>query len=92
VQNKVLEAVAAGLPTVVTPVVLSGVPTEVRPACVAADGPAAFADALVALLGRSAEERRGIAERADVESITWERRLGRLQEIVTTASASTPRA
>ena len=31
VQNKVLEAVAAGLPTVVTPVVLAGVPTEFRP-------------------------------------------------------------
>src|SRR5262249_5585341 len=37
VQNKVLEAVAAGLPTVVTPVVLDGVPPEVRPGCVMAN-------------------------------------------------------
>ncbi len=38
VQNKVLEAVAAGLPAVVTPAVFEGLPDAVRPACrVAAD-------------------------------------------------------
>ena len=44
VQNKVLEAVAAGLPAVVTPVVLEGVPAEVRPACAPAGDAFAFAD------------------------------------------------
>jgi len=80
IQNKVLEAVAAGLPVVVTPVVSEGVPPEVRPACVVADGPEAFAEALVRLLGRAPEERRRLASRADVISISWDRRLAGLQE------------
>jgi sugar transferase (PEP-CTERM/EpsH1 system associated) len=86
VQNKVLEAVAAGLPTVITPVVAQGLPPEVMPACVTADGPAAFADAVVTLLNLSPVERRNRALQADMGALSWDRRLNRLQEIVTRAS------
>jgi len=85
VQNKVLEAVAAGLPAVVTPVVVDGIPPEVRPACVAADSAPAFADALSGLLSRSPRERRDLAARADVSSISWERRLAPVEAILTQA-------
>ncbi|HWW87772.1 MAG TPA: TIGR03087 family PEP-CTERM/XrtA system glycosyltransferase, partial [Vicinamibacterales bacterium] len=47
IQNKVLEAVAAGLPVVVTPVVADGLPNEVLPACVVAGDATGFADAIV---------------------------------------------
>jgi sugar transferase (PEP-CTERM/EpsH1 system associated) len=86
VQNKVLEAVAAGLPVVVTPVVAAGVPEEVRPACDTAAGPSAFAAALIRLLALSPDDRRRRADRADVTSITWERRLGGLRAIVEAAA------
>jgi polysaccharide biosynthesis protein PslH len=82
IQNKVLEAVAAGLPTVVTPVVRAGLPVEIAPACVPAEGPKAFADAILRLLEMTPAERRGMAGRADVQSISWERRLAPLREIL----------
>jgi sugar transferase (PEP-CTERM/EpsH1 system associated) len=75
VQNKVLEAVAAGLPAVVTPAVMEGVPPEVRPAClVAGDGPG-FAAHLLALLGATPAERRALSSRASLTSLRWEERL-----------------
>src|SRR5262249_25680510 len=90
VQNKVLEAVAAGLPTVVTPVVLAGVPQEIRPACTAAEGASAFSDALVALLKRSPVERRRAALQANVNAISWDQRLAPLKEIVFSALRDAP--
>ena len=85
VQNKVLEAVAAGLPVVVTPLVLDGVPAEIRPACTTARTASDFADALVDLLGRSPAERREIAGHADTASMTWERRLAGLEPMLRAA-------
>ena len=86
IQNKVLEAVAAGLPTVITPVVARGQPPEVMPACVAAGDPAAFADAVVSLLNLSPAERRNRALDADMGALSWDHRLDRLQDIITRAS------
>ena len=85
-----LEAVAAGLPTVVTPVVRQGLPGEVESACVAAEGPAAFAEALVMLLDASPAERRARAERADVNALSWEKRLEPLKDILTNAGEVRP--
>ena len=85
IQNKVLEAVAAGLPVVVTPVVQQGLPPEIVPACLSADSPAAFADAICRLLETSASDRRAIAARADVAALSWKRRLAPLREILMAA-------
>ena len=82
VQNKVLEAVAAGLPSVVTAAVQAGLPAEVAPACVMADDAGDFAAAVVDLLSRSSEERRRLAARANLQAITWASQLGSLRAIL----------
>lgn len=75
VQNKVLEAVAAGLPCVVTPIVASGLPDAMSPALRVADTPEACADAVSAWLEMAADERRAIAARADLSGLSWADRL-----------------
>jgi sugar transferase (PEP-CTERM/EpsH1 system associated) len=88
VQNKVLEAVASGLPAVITPVVASGLPPEILPACTTAGDPAAFAAAILALLEESADSRRARANRADLAAITWSRRLAPIADLLTEAAGS----
>jgi sugar transferase (PEP-CTERM/EpsH1 system associated) len=85
VQNKVLEATAAGLPSVVTSAVFEGLPPEIRHACVLADGAEDFADAIVRLLETAPADRRQIASRADLSNITWEEALSALPKILQTA-------
>ena len=87
VQNKVLEAVAAGLTAVVTPVVMEGLPEEVRPACRVADSPFAFAAALIDLLSSPGH---ATAAPVDLSSLTWERRLAPLRKVLEDASISGP--
>jgi sugar transferase (PEP-CTERM/EpsH1 system associated) len=86
VQNKVLEAVAAGLPCVVTPAVLDGLPEEVIPACMLARDAEQFAAAVVDLLGREPAERRAIAEGANVRALSWDERLAPLLGILERAA------
>jgi sugar transferase (PEP-CTERM/EpsH1 system associated) len=86
VQNKVLEAIAAGLPCVVTPAVLDGLPEEVIPACMRARDAEQFATAVVDLLGREPAERRAIAARANVEALSWDVRLAPLLGILERAA------
>lgn len=86
VQNKVLEAVAAGLPTVVTPLVLEGVPPEVRAGCIPAQTVEAFAAAIIEVLELPAASRRQLAESTDSQSISWGRRLDRVQQITMAAA------
>jgi sugar transferase (PEP-CTERM/EpsH1 system associated) len=86
VQNKVVEAVAAGLPCVVTPAVYEGVPEEVRPACHVRDEAPAFAEAIIDLLGRSPAERRALAFRGDVSAIDWPSRMRPLLPLLREAS------
>lgn len=78
VQNKVLEAVAAGLPAVVTPAVFDGLPEAVRPACRVARGAAAFANEICALLCLSGGDRQALVSRASIEALTWENSLAPL--------------
>jgi glycosyltransferase involved in cell wall biosynthesis len=85
-QNKVLEAAAAGLPTVVTSAVMNGLPADVLPACVVADTAGAFADQVIALLSRSAADRRAIADRANLDALSWARRLTPLDVILDSAA------
>ena len=86
IQNKVLEAVAAGLPVVVTPAVMEGLPPEVRVACVEAQTTDAFAGALIRLLKLSPEERRALAGAAALDALTWERKLVKLEGLVAEAA------
>jgi hypothetical protein len=74
--------VAAGLPAVVTPLVLEGVPTEIRRACVVGGGAAAFAEALVVILSQTPRERRDLAGRADVAGLSWARQLAPLEGLL----------
>jgi sugar transferase (PEP-CTERM/EpsH1 system associated) len=87
IQNKVLEAVAAGLPTVVTPNIMDSLPVSLRPACVSAADAPALAAAIVTLLDLSPTDRRAMAARADVESLAWERQLAPMIDILQQAAA-----
>ena len=86
IQNKVLEAVAAGLPCVVTPAVSGGLPAHVRPGCIDAADATAFATAVVGLLRGSAAERRAMAESADLGALKWAGRLSPLVTILDSAA------
>jgi hypothetical protein len=86
VQNKVLEALAAGLPTVVTTAVMKGLPTEVHTACRVADSRQAFADEILELLMMSGSERRAVAARARLDSMSWEAQLSPLSDLLRQAS------
>jgi sugar transferase (PEP-CTERM/EpsH1 system associated) len=77
-QNKVLEAVAAGLPTVITRIVADGLPASVMPACVVADDPGTFTEAVVDLLNETPEERRARAVAADLSHLGWADQLAPL--------------
>ena len=91
VQNKVVEALAAGLPAIVSPVVAEGLPLCVRPGCAVADTDADFAQAIVERLAMPPELRREIARRADVGSLTWQRQLEPLCAIVREVASAAPR-
>jgi sugar transferase (PEP-CTERM/EpsH1 system associated) len=86
IQNKVLEAVAAGLPTVVTPNIMSSLPATIADACVAGDTADALADAIVGRLEQSPEQRRALAARARVDALTWERQLAPVAAILAEAA------
>jgi hypothetical protein len=91
IQNKVLEATAAGLPTVVTPPVFEGLPLHVRPACTPAPDARAFADAVLALLNETGDARRRTAARADLSRLTWQEQLAPLLPIVDACAAKARR-
>jgi glycosyltransferase involved in cell wall biosynthesis len=90
-QNKVLEATAAGLPSVITSAVLDGLPASVIPACAVADSAGAFADQIVRLLALQPGERRAIARHAELESLAWPKRLASLESIMSVAAAKSMR-
>lgn len=81
-QNKVLEALAAGLPVVVTSAVFEGLPEDARPGCIVAGEAAEFAEAVVGLLAQAPEARRRHAAAARLEGLTWAARLGPVRGIL----------
>ena len=87
VQNKVLEAVAAGLPCVVTQAVRAGLPDEVLSACLIEDTDQAFAAAIVRLLRMTPGQRRAMAS-PDFTALSWGRRLQPLLPLLHEAAAS----
>jgi sugar transferase (PEP-CTERM/EpsH1 system associated) len=90
-QNKVLESVAAGLPTVVTPSVFEGLPHEVRVACRVAKTAEEFAAETIRLLTMCAADRRRLAGDAACDALSWDRQMAALSALVRTV-ARTPRS
>jgi polysaccharide biosynthesis protein PslH len=88
VQNKVLEAIGAGLPAVVTSQVFEGLPAAVRPGCREADSAAAFARESLSLLELSEKEREAVAASADLASLSWEAQLEPLHALLAEATAA----
>lgn len=86
VQNKALEAIAAGLPIVMTEAVAAGLPAEAAYASLVANTPARFAEQIIDLLRRSPQERRSMAESADLSRLTWPRTLETLWPILESAA------
>jgi sugar transferase (PEP-CTERM/EpsH1 system associated) len=82
VQNKVLEAVAAGLPCVVSPAVFDGLPHDVRPACEVADDETLCATRLIELLTQSPTERRARATRASLSGLGWSQRMAPMLSLI----------
>jgi hypothetical protein len=82
IQNKVLEAVGAGLPAVVSAQVFDGLPAAVRPACHVAVSADLFAEETLRLLALSSTERRRVAASADLSELTWESQLRPLHNLL----------
>jgi sugar transferase (PEP-CTERM/EpsH1 system associated) len=85
-QNKVLEALAAGLPTVVTAQVFDGLPPEARAGCRVADAPERFAEHVLSFLALSGPDRRATAATADLTMLGWDRQLSPLYDILVAAA------
>ena len=91
IQNKVLEAVAAGLPCVISSAVAAGLPSAVRPACDVADDVDGCAGRIAALLGLSPEQRRARAGAAVLEGLSWGARLKPMLDLFDEVDASSSR-
>jgi len=85
VQNKALEAIAAGLPVVITEAVAGGLPLEAAYASRVANTPSQFAGHVLSLLAQSPSERRTMAAAADFSQLTWARTLHPLWPIFQSA-------
>ena len=86
VQNKALEAIAAGLPVVATSAVAEGLPTVTMTAISIADDSERFAFEVLTLLSRTPIERRRLAASVDFSTLTWSHTLASLWPIVARAS------
>lgn len=86
IQNKVLEALAARVPVVTTPAVAVGLPDQVLPGCRVAADPHEYAGAVLGLLGLPPDERRAVADRADLSALGWTERLAPLLPLLQSAA------
>jgi sugar transferase (PEP-CTERM/EpsH1 system associated) len=86
IQNKVLEALAAGLPAVVSPAVAAGVPDEALPGCLTASSDDEFAGRILELLALPPSRRRALAGEARLAHLGWTDRLVPLHDILEAAA------
>jgi sugar transferase (PEP-CTERM/EpsH1 system associated) len=82
IQTKVLEALAAGLPVVVTPAVSRGLPPDVQRLCPIANDPESFARTVIDLLRCSPDDRRHKAASVPLETLRWSEQLRDLERIL----------
>jgi sugar transferase (PEP-CTERM/EpsH1 system associated) len=89
IQNKLLEAMAMGLPTVACTAAFEGLEAERSRHLLVADDPAEFAGHVLRLLGDAElRDRMGREARACVErTYSWDAQLGRLDEIIAAVTA-----
>jgi glycosyltransferase involved in cell wall biosynthesis len=87
IQNKVLEAIAAGLPCVVSQPVWDGLPPGIGVASLLATSAEEFAAGIVRMLNLTPAERRSIAAQADLTSLEWTRCLAPLEPLLRRAAA-----
>jgi polysaccharide biosynthesis protein PslH len=86
VQNKVLEALAAGLPCVVSSAVFEGVPRAARAGCVEGNTPSAFATSIVRLLSMRPDDRRRLAGQVDLSVLSWQEAFAPLGALLDAAT------
>lgn len=86
IQNKVLEAIGAGLPTVITEAVANGLPRDIAGATSVANSPASFARLVSDLLALTPSQRRERASRSRLDTLKWETTLSHLWPILKSAS------
>ncbi len=87
-QNKALEAIAAGLPIVITDAVAGGLPGSAASASRIGNTPEEFAAHVINLLSLPPEQRRAIARSANLSDLTWSRTLEPLWPIIEAAAQS----
>ena len=85
VQNKALEAIAAGLPVVMTDAVAAGLP-PMAAAASSANDPQTFARHVLDYLALAPAERRARAASADLSGLQWSSTLAPLWTLLETAS------
>lgn len=85
-QNKVLEALAAGVPVVTTNAVREGLPDDVASGCAVADDPEGFANAVIALLDLTPDRRREIAAGVDLTVLSWDGPRAQLASVLRAAA------
>jgi glycosyltransferase involved in cell wall biosynthesis len=86
VQNKALEAIAAGLPIVLTEAVAGGLPPAAAFASRVANTATQFAGHVLDLLSFSPAQRRAMALTSDFSDLAWSRTLASLWPIFESAS------
>lgn len=86
-QNKVLEALACGVPVVVTPEVASGLTDTILRGCATARDPNQFADAVIRFLRATPEDRQRVAAAARLDTMNWSHQLRDLETILRDAAS-----
>ena len=84
-QNKVVEALAAGLPVVATPAVIEGLPRDVLNACRLGDRETTFAAHVLDLIALGVEGRRTLVSSVRLEGLRWTTQFAPLEEMLSRA-------